>query len=49
MQLPFDPQRSSAVLSEFDDACHTEMVVHHEASQLIICVDLSTPLSHNPI
>ena len=39
MQLPFDPQHLLL----------NKMVVYHEASHLIICVDLTTPLSHEPI
>ena len=55
MQLPFDPRRLlldhlQFSLSELDDACHTnEMVVYHKASRSIICVDLTTPLGHDPI
>ena len=37
-------------LSELDDTYHTnEMVVYHKATQSIVCVDLTTPLSHDPI
>ena len=43
-------QEIFVVVLSIDDACHTnEMIVYHEASRSIVCVDLTKPIGHDPI